>query len=1432
MRYTRAGHITQFQQILTSMKLISRTLACAHLLTLALAGSWPAQAGTITKADNAIDLTNALSWVEAVPGLTDIALWDASVTAANSSTMGADMDWLGIRIANPGGAVTIQGPGTLTLGASGIDMASASADFTSQNALALAADQTWNVGSGRTLTLAGSLSISKNKKLTLAGAGIVNAGILNGTEGRATISGGTLTVSNQLGVLGSGSVILTNQGWLNLYGRATVGSGYGTGLGVLNLSGGNLNICSASASLAVAARGQINANGGSITNGSSGSITVTVPITLESGGLILPAISGGTRNVTLSGRLTGPGGLTTALGGSCNTYLTGNNGFAGPLIIKLGYFHNSGTYAIPAGCGLTNNAQWAVDKSVTLGSFAGTGGIFRDGGQGPATITAGYNNADGAYAGSIGEGSGSPLSLTKIGSGILTLSGTCSYTGNTTVSNGTLLVDGALKSSVVDVKGGGLGGRGIISSNVNLAVGAKAVFSDTATLTIAGTLKGAGNLIHLTLSSNVSAGYYLLATCGSGAIGAFSQTPIVYSGSFAAGTTNYFISTPNDTQIWLVVQNQNPNPPTIAGRLTWPAKQFLPTFPASAPIIDCIDVTGAAGPVSDLFASLQGIVNRSQPRIACVGNPEEGKFTWMANHEVTYRMNSGFNLIYQHRGLLSGLVVPDPNMPDTLNLATTIAGLTNALICDPGFLSLLTNAPYNLPVVMDLRGRFADKYQVYGHLRSNYWDQCTHRIITSLDPGVHGCLRDYIVAIKAACVWLNPGSVTADATALAPFMTSMKPVASLWMGWVPNENDDVAWLGQYGIPVLASDYYQNGSLYSGLHSSIDVPAVPTTPQLQNKIYVCFMLSDGDNIAYMQHKMRGVWNDSARGQVPIGWTVSSLACDIDPGMLNYYWRSATPNDCLISGPSGAGYAKIEHWSPANAIAYTEASAPYLLRGGQSVITVWDSLSTAKGLYYGTNCPALAGLIDHGGGYYTTTSKGRVPVMGMPSGANYASTPADLIAGITNTAAGWAGNAPMFIPVQGSGWDITPSELVTVANALDSRFIVVRPDTMFLLYRKFMGQGVVIDPPPTNLRAVRRFNGQVILTWSGSADATGYVITRSLVSGMGTPLATAVNSSFVDTESEASQTYYYRIATKNLAGVSSFSTQLAVPPFIEPAGSYAAAVMDRNPMAYWPLNETSGSVAYDLAGGYDGAFTSGVVLGQPGIPNGGFGFPGNFAPLFNGTSSRIEIPGEAFNLTNALTITAWVKVPTVLSHFSGIAGRGDASWRLSVNTSGKPGGNNAHASGDATSPTSIVNTNWHMVAYTYSGVPNVSNNGRLYVDGALVAMNTVGVLSGTDSDVWIGGSPDYGTARLLSGSVAHVAIFTNALSPAHISALFALGSDATPRISLNPMAFGETTLVWSGGTLLQATNVAGPWMINSSQSPCLVLTTNAQMFFKLE
>jgi hypothetical protein len=169
-------------------------------------------------------------------------------------------------------------------------------------------------------------------------------------------------------------------------------------------------------------------------------------------------------------------------------------------------------------------------------------------------------------------------------------------------------------------------------------------------------------------------------------------------------------------------------------------------------------------------------------------------------------------------------------------------------------------------------------------------------------------------------------------------------------------------------------------------------------------------------------------------------------------------------------------------------------------------------------------------------------------------------------------------------------------------------------------------------------------------------------------------------------------------------------------------------------------------------------------------------------------------------------------------------------LSVSSSGDPGAADANG-GDATSATSIVGTGWHMLAYTYSGASGVASNGSLYVDGALKAHDTVTQPSGNNYDVWIGGSPDYGTSRLLPGSIAQLAIFTNALSASQILTLYN-ASQVSPPVTLNAVAVsGSLRFSWLQGTLLQSTNLSGAWTTNPATSPCIILTTNPAMFFKV-
>jgi hypothetical protein len=533
-----------------------------------------------------------------------------------------------------------------------------------------------------------------------------------------------------------------------------------------------------------------------------------------------------------------------------------------------------------------------------------------------------------------------------------------------------------------------------------------------------------------------------------------------------------------------------------------------------------------------LFVSLEGIVNRAQPRMACVSAASEGAFTWLSIHNLSYTTINGYSAILKYQTDVTGLVVTDPAQPDTLNLATTIAGVKNELICDPSLLSTLTNAPYSLAVKDDLRGMFSNKYQVYGYLYTNYWPQCTQRVIAGLQTNNFWYLRDYLVAVKSAVVWLDP-NVSADASALAPFVSSMTPVGGVYLGWWPNESADLQWIAQYGIPVLASDLFDNGSVYGGVAIPITVPPIPPAPSLHNKVYVSLTLSDGDNVQYMQHTMKQNWASAARGTVPVGWTVQPLLADFDPGMLNYFASTATTNDCLVAGPSGAGYNRINYWSAGNVASFTKASGFYLQRTGIRTATVWLTVSSATANAYATNSQILLGVNDQNDGFYVT-HYGTLPVIGFPSAGNYATSVSNILFAITNTAANWSGSVPMFLPIQARSWGVTPADCQTVANSLDpAKYVVVRPDHLFLLYKQYAGLSAagaapcVATPPASQL-----VNAGSNVTFSVIASGTGplnYQWRRN-----GTNITGAASSTYLRSNAQTSDAGDYQVVVTNLYG----------------------------------------------------------------------------------------------------------------------------------------------------------------------------------------------------------------------------------------------------------------------------------------------------------
>jgi autotransporter-associated beta strand protein len=162
------------------------------------------------------------------------------------------------------------------------------------------------------------------------------------------------------------------------------------------------------------------------------------------------------------------------------------------------------------------------------------------------TFTIGGNDQDSTFSGGIRNGTSGAAaitSVTKIGSGTLTLAGTSNYTGATLVNEGTLRVTGALGATAITVaNGASLTGTGTLGGSVIVQTGG-AITSGSGgagTLAIAGGLTLNGTPLSFDLNNSPTAGGGIndLFTVG-GALtlnGTIVITPNLLNGPLGAGT--------------------------------------------------------------------------------------------------------------------------------------------------------------------------------------------------------------------------------------------------------------------------------------------------------------------------------------------------------------------------------------------------------------------------------------------------------------------------------------------------------------------------------------------------------------------------------------------------------------------------------------------------------------------------------------------------------------------------------------------------------------------------------------------------------------------------------------------------------------------------------------------------------------------------------
>lgn len=545
-----------------------------------------------------------------------------------------------------------------------------------------------------------------------------------------------------------------------------------------------------------------------------------------------------------------------------------------------------------------------------------------------------------------------------------------------------------------------------------------------------------------------------------------------------------------------------PHPPVtnrVEG-ISWPKGQALPTFATPAPALDRLEVQALTGDEQIAFSALQGLVNRKQPRIYLLdARAGEGRDTWAntATVGVTpgkfFTRETKYDLVAKYAGEVEGLVLYNPVVsPHYRNLACTVAGLRRALPVTAEIRGRLREHGIALPVLVDLTQlSYSSPIEIYEYLYHRYWARCEKRLIVSARPTDLHHLRDIAAACGAALVWLD-NRIPAERDLMRKFFRDMKAGEAVVLGWYTTERSGITTASKFGIGTMAADFYLNASVYSGTDHHIHIPRVPRMPELTNKVYVAIFISDGDNIQYVQHAMRGIWDRAAssRGKVPLNWTMAPGLVDIGPGLLNYYYSTATPDDCFVCGPSGMGYLMpcntlnepgapvgVYTQDPVRMDGYTRLTETYLERSGLRVVTIWDNATPRQRASYADQCrylygatvqnfkdvPAVQGSIER--------DRIRFDKLVIP----YATTYAHIRGSLADEIRGWGGNAPRFLAYQVSIWkEMKPDRIVELQEDLSKEFPgkvqFVRADHYFNLYNQATSRPFnLLLSPKTTLKA---------------------------------------------------------------------------------------------------------------------------------------------------------------------------------------------------------------------------------------------------------------------------------------------------------------------------------------------------------------------------
>ena len=361
-----------------------------------------------------------------------------------------------------------------------------------------------------------------------------------------------------------------------------------------------------------------------------------------------------------------------------------------------------------------------------------------------------------------------------------------------------------------------------------------------------------------------------------------------------------------------------------------PYATFQPTFNKPAAHLYEVNMKGLPDSETIMLITLQGLVNRNQPRIFLNFTPDDA--FWLAEMQrqgstsTPIHVANPLQLFKKFRSSFKGAVVADPHVYVTPDIAMDAAAAYDLVVATPQLAHRL-----HIPITMDLRGKFKDDAAALKYMRIKIMPHLNKYLSICIDPTIlNSGAEDEIIAARGITWWVTgpkaafrPGANEAEELKQIKAMLADLPLDSVVHGFYwhgggvgLDEGPGVSLASQFGKVTTVSDYVSNFSVYGGVHiPKLTQHFEPAPTYDPHKVYLAITISDGDNLCTWRGFFRNYFKNPLHGEFPIGWGMGPTLIDCAPTWAKWYYDHELPTDEFICDVSGVGYIYPPDWATA-------------------------------------------------------------------------------------------------------------------------------------------------------------------------------------------------------------------------------------------------------------------------------------------------------------------------------------------------------------------------------------------------------------------------------------------------------------------------------------------------------------------------------------